>query len=206
MLWRWRSDEEGAWHHVMNRGLARRSVFEDRECVRYFLSCLARIVRRGLLEVPHWNLALHPSCLSTCLRLSTHRGHERAGRGAPPIQDLRPRSPLDDLICAAHERIGQWMRRKAELADGIRPGIPCASPTAVLCCWERRALADPEWRLPRGRSRVEVWPAALVGLLRDVAGLSWAEIQRRADASASGVQRRYQNHRIWMGQGGPTWR
>jgi len=26
----------------MNRGLARRSVFEDRPCVRFFLSCLAR--------------------------------------------------------------------------------------------------------------------------------------------------------------------
>ncbi len=58
MPWRWRSDGRGAWHHVMNRGLARRPVFEDRECVRYFLSCLARVVRRGLLEV-------HAYCVMT---------------------------------------------------------------------------------------------------------------------------------------------
>jgi len=46
-----RYDEPGAWHHVMNRGLARRTIFESDRDVRYFLACLARRVRAGDLEV-----------------------------------------------------------------------------------------------------------------------------------------------------------
>jgi REP element-mobilizing transposase RayT len=48
---RYRHDGPGTWHHVMNRGLSRRAAFEDRACVRYFLSCLARVARAGLIEV-----------------------------------------------------------------------------------------------------------------------------------------------------------
>lgn len=46
-----RCDHPGSWHHVVNRGLARRPLFEDRGDVRYFLSRLAREVRRGRLEI-----------------------------------------------------------------------------------------------------------------------------------------------------------
>lgn len=46
-----RIDHPNAWHHVMNRGIARRPVFETPRDVRYFLSRLARVVREGLLEV-----------------------------------------------------------------------------------------------------------------------------------------------------------
>ena len=48
---RLRKDYVGALHHVMSRGIARRTVFETRRDVRYFLSRLAREVRRGDLEV-----------------------------------------------------------------------------------------------------------------------------------------------------------
>ncbi len=46
-----RRDEAGAWHHVMGRGIAKRTIFECREDFRYFQSLLARVMRRGLLEV-----------------------------------------------------------------------------------------------------------------------------------------------------------
>ena len=46
-----RRDAPGRWFHVMNRGIARRTVFESREDVRYFLSRVARAVRRGEIEV-----------------------------------------------------------------------------------------------------------------------------------------------------------
>ena len=46
-----RLDCEGAWHHVMNRGIARRPIFEGRGDIRFFLSRVARAVRRGELEV-----------------------------------------------------------------------------------------------------------------------------------------------------------
>ncbi len=53
-----RLDGPDCWFHVMNRGLARRTVFENRRDVRYFLSRIAYSVRRGELEV-------HAFCIMT---------------------------------------------------------------------------------------------------------------------------------------------
>lgn len=49
-----REDEPGTWHRVMNRAIARRTMLEDRADVRYFLSRLAKEVRRGEIEVHAW--------------------------------------------------------------------------------------------------------------------------------------------------------
>lgn len=46
-----RFDQPGRWFHVVNRGIARRAVFENDNDVRHFLSRAARSVRRGELEV-----------------------------------------------------------------------------------------------------------------------------------------------------------
>jgi putative transposase len=46
-----REDAPDTLHHVYNRGIARRTVFESREDVRYFLSRLARVHRAGLIEI-----------------------------------------------------------------------------------------------------------------------------------------------------------
>ena len=53
-------DFRGAWHHVTNRGIARRTIFESRADVRRFLALVAREVRRGAIE-------LHAYCI-----MSTH--------------------------------------------------------------------------------------------------------------------------------------
>lgn len=57
---KYRNDGVGVWHHVMNRGIARRTVFETRADVRFFLSRIAHAVRREELE-------LHVFCV-----MSTH--------------------------------------------------------------------------------------------------------------------------------------
>ncbi|MHC4952475.1 MAG: transposase [Planctomycetota bacterium] len=44
-------DEPGAWHHVMGRGIAKRTIFESREDYRFFLALLAVEIRRGTIEV-----------------------------------------------------------------------------------------------------------------------------------------------------------
>lgn len=49
---RW--DLPGTWHHVMNRGVGHRSIFETSDDVRYFQSRLAKAVRRGDVEVHAW--------------------------------------------------------------------------------------------------------------------------------------------------------
>ncbi len=46
-----RLDRPGLIHHVMNRGLAKRTVFETRADIRYFWSLLARAVRERRIEV-----------------------------------------------------------------------------------------------------------------------------------------------------------
>lgn len=53
-----RCEELGAWHHVMNRGLAQRTVIENKEDARFFLAQMAKAVSRGLVEV-------HVFCLMT---------------------------------------------------------------------------------------------------------------------------------------------
>ena len=46
-----RIDSPGQWHHVMNRGIARRVVFDDQRALRQFLASVARSVHRGELEL-----------------------------------------------------------------------------------------------------------------------------------------------------------
>ncbi len=53
-----RLDEPGAWHHVMNRGIAKRTLFENEHDIRTFLARLALAVRARQLEV-------HAFCLLT---------------------------------------------------------------------------------------------------------------------------------------------
>lgn len=51
-----RRDEPGSYHHVVNRGIARRPLFESRAEGRYFLAQLARQVRSGQIEVVAYSL------------------------------------------------------------------------------------------------------------------------------------------------------
>jgi REP element-mobilizing transposase RayT len=53
-----RLDAPGTWHHVMNRGIARRTLFESRADIRTFLARLALEVRAGRIEV-------HAFCILT---------------------------------------------------------------------------------------------------------------------------------------------
>lgn len=62
-----RYDEPGMWHHVMNRGIARRPVFETRRDARFFLSRIALAVRGRQLEVHAYAiLATHFHILVRC--------------------------------------------------------------------------------------------------------------------------------------------
>ncbi len=69
-------DVPGAEYHVMNRGIARRTIFDSPADYRFFLSCLARAVRRGEIVVlayalmrTHFHLFLRSlGALSTAMR------------------------------------------------------------------------------------------------------------------------------------------
>ncbi len=53
-----REDKPGTWFHVVNRGIAKRPLFESRAEARFFLSRLVRQVRAGRIEI-------HAFCLMT---------------------------------------------------------------------------------------------------------------------------------------------
>lgn len=46
-----RRDDPGSIHHIFNRGIAKRTMFETRRDKRFFLSLAARSVRRGELKI-----------------------------------------------------------------------------------------------------------------------------------------------------------
>ncbi|MFT5050418.1 MAG: REP element-mobilizing transposase RayT [Chlamydiales bacterium] len=305
-----RTDHKGAWHHVMNRGIARRPVFEDRECVRYFLSTVARAVRAGDLEVHAFSIMtthFHMLVSSPAGRLSSAmqrvqnrfvRWYNRRARRDGPLfrgrflsrlvedfeyrrvlvryidqnpvvagmvstperyphgsaryyaTDRGPRwlqrgwveqeavfqanvsrfsfgvyrevfgvplspsamqfvetriersasgpDPLDDLVGAAPDQVARWMRRKAMLADGTRPGAPCAPVETVMGACVRYTEMRPAWRIKRGRASIDAWSVLQVALLRDVAALGWAQLGLRVGLSESSAKRRYATHRVWM--------
>ena len=69
MAQRDRHNTPGSWHHEMNRGIARRALFEDKNDIRYLWSRLAQEVRCGMLEVHAWCLmTTHDHLLGAKLR------------------------------------------------------------------------------------------------------------------------------------------
>jgi REP element-mobilizing transposase RayT len=46
-----RDDPQDGWHHLWDRGIAKKPIFEKRSDIRRFMAALARAVRRGDIEV-----------------------------------------------------------------------------------------------------------------------------------------------------------
>jgi len=54
-----RRDGPDTWHHVVNRGIAKRTLFETPRDFRVFLALIAKEVRRGRVEVHAFSLMLN---------------------------------------------------------------------------------------------------------------------------------------------------
>lgn len=295
-------DDPGGWYHVMNRAIARRTMFERRADIRTFLAALARCVRRGWLEVHAYTLLnthYHMLVRSPVGRLADsmqrvqltysrafNRGRHRDGplvRGryrskrvsslgyrrvlvayidANPVragivgqasaypygsawhyarrsgplwlerswvesevraasgQDFEPsgyraafgvrvpsvlhrlvgarivhgslEDPLDEILGARPEQVAEWMRRKALLADGTRPGLPVSDLATVERSIEasldasKRAgerIADNEWR------------AMTAGLAQALTSCTQAQIAASLDCSPSWAGELIRAHR-----------
>lgn len=109
MVRRQRCDHPGALHHVMNRGLARRTIFHDDSDRRYFLSRVAREVRRGTLEVfaycllcNHFHLlvASPAGCLSEAMmriqNRHVRRFNRKCARDGPLFRGRFHSLPIED--------------------------------------------------------------------------------------------------------------
>lgn len=95
---------------------------------------------------------------------------------------------VDQLLGATDTSILDWMRRKAALADGTRPGAPIVAPEFV-----DRAVADsarehgPWARQPRRRRR-DGWVTLRALLLRQLAGARFLDIARALECSIEGAR------------------
>ena len=98
-----RLDEPGAMHHVVNRGVAKRALFDGAKDMRYFQSRLARSARRGEIRVHAFSLVVnhyHLFLESVTGDLSSASGLHPSGaavRGAPrPCRAPPRRAPTRD--------------------------------------------------------------------------------------------------------------
>lgn len=296
-------DGADSWHHVMNRGIARRPLFEKRDDIRFFQAELARAVRRGEIEIHSFSfLTTHYHMLVRCPRdglgkamqqVQTkysrrfNRGRKRDGslvrgrygsklveslkyrvavvryidrnaveaglcrvasdyafgsasfhsgrRGAPWLErswvqghvrlerggascspadyarvfvpsdkdndevvELRMRSEasdseLDDLIGAAPQRVLEWFRRKARLADGTRPGLPVVGPTRLRGLLEDRRQGS-EWTVWPSQKGRDGWTVLAAALNRDLGGATFEGIGRLLATSTDAAHRLYRAH------------
>lgn len=149
-----RGDTPGTWHHVMNRGIARRTLFETERDIRYFLSRMARSVRAGQIEV-------HAYCL-----LTTHF-------------HMLVRSPSGDLA-AAMQRIQneyvRWFNRSRRRDGTLYRGRYCSRPVRTLAY--RRLLVRYIDANPVGAGLVQdarAYPHGSARRYADVDGPIWLE-------------------------------
>ena len=112
----------------------------------------------------------------------------------------RAPDPLDDLIDAAPPKLLAWMQRKAELADGggasVRmPLVPSEDLADALRVGEARLRTTQDRRAGRA---CDITAVAFAGLLRDVGGLTLAQIALLAGCSPAGVAYRVKRHRALL--------
>jgi len=308
MVDRHRAESPGAWHHVMNRGVARRTVIEGRRDAEELLAGVQCVVEDGLLEVhayclmsTHFHMLVRSPCgeLSRAMMLVQNlyarwfnRGRRRDGplwRGRflskivrseeywcllvryidhNPVQagivpdpglyelgsashysrspdgppwlcrgeiegevqmrlrkarydprDYRavfgaplspsahwmleqhafaradPQEAFESLVAAAPERVREWMRRKARLADGVPIlGVGLLDPQVLLSALEAEELVDPDWWVRPGSRRKPGWQALRCVLLHQVCGCTLEESARRAGIGATTARRHLAEH------------
>jgi REP element-mobilizing transposase RayT len=107
---------------------------------------------------------------------------------------VRSPDPLDDLLGATPERVLDWMRRKAALADGTCIDLPVCDPADVLQVLAVERRLRPDWRLPLTRVPCDAWPPLGVALVRDLCAATWAEIGIHLGISDNGAMRAYRRH------------
>jgi hypothetical protein len=132
----------------MNRGIARRTVFENDADVRYFLAQLARAVRAGGIEVhayclmtTHFHLLVRSPAggLSTAMRAVQNEGTEpdshfhdsrAGGTGGELIEVVHPVRP-QDLGVRSEARHATWASSGSRRHPFVRA---CASIHAGKKC------------------------------------------------------------------------
>lgn len=100
--------------------------------------------------------------------------------------------PLDDLVGASPAAVVAWMKRKARLADGTRPGQPVfLADTLDRAIEVAMAETGGFWTIGRRCG----WNVARIGLSRHLCGLTLGEVGSRVLLTDSSVWSVVQLHR-----------
>lgn len=114
---------------------------------------------------------------------TANRGGEERGN---ELLDLAPGHVLD------------WLRQRAELADGGGVGLTLAAPAQVERVVRSQAASDPGWCCRGAPKGTRAWRTLEVGFLRQLCGLSLQEIADRAQISRSGAWLHCRRHCEWL--------
>ena len=184
-----RDDTVDSWHHVMNRGIAKRPIFENNRDARFFLSLLAKEHRRGALEIHGFSLMLNHFHLlvrsprgqlsQAMQRIQTkysrwfNRSRKRDG---PLVRGRFKSSRIHDL--AYRRNVLRYIRDNAVSAHiAARPEDHAWSSAALRSRgaaprWLSQSWVDQEIRARGATSLSEAFPSRL-----DSATRRWVEEQ-----------------------------
>lgn len=101
---------------------------------------------------------------------------------------------LDGILAARPEHIQRWFDRCAKEADGTVSRPPIIDTDTALEVIATCEAARPDWKILQFRRSQSGWNILRVGLLRDLASESFAEIGRRLGAPSRTVYDRYPEH------------
>lgn len=101
--------------------------------------------------------------------------------------------PLDDLVQAAPAKILDWLRQRANLADGTRPGQPVADAATVEAVLSQ-AACHGGGSLP-GALDQDPWRILRVALIRQLCSLTQQAIADRIGCSITQINALLQRHR-----------
>jgi hypothetical protein len=109
--------------------------------------------------------------------------------------DPRLEDPIDDLLRAAPDHVLKWLRSRTLLADGTSPGVIVADPDSVLA-----VIAEMESELGafddgKRKRRLDLWSRLRIGLLRDLAAITFEEAGRLLSISPSHLHKLEREHR-----------
>jgi len=104
----------------------------------------------------------------------------------------------NELLRSAPAHVVQWLKSRAELADGGGVGLTLAAPAQVRRVVSAESSCAPDWKCGRGRKRTPAWRTLEVGLLRHLCGLTLQEIADLTGGSRSGAWLHCATHAEWL--------
>ena len=87
------------------------------------------------------------------------------------------------------------MQRKARLADATEIGLPYVSMSKLMRAVRSASQGSPLRCKTGGERRRDAWPVLTCGLLRDLAGATFANVRRLLGCTDGAAVRRNQQHR-----------